>query len=159
MSLILSPVMARGGRGGALGGMGARPKGGPQGRARWATQVSYRCRRQSEGLSPNKLRTVSTGSRAFAIGNGETRGGSIVPDGPSQAGRPCVFSRSGRPYGLKCEAFQTENALLSISAKCCMITKRPCRTPSPGRGPGRAVPQGCAYERNLWCPDLGSCEG
>lgn len=47
----------------------------------------------------------------FAIEVGKTRRRQHSADRPKQSGKTAVFSQSDRPHGVKCAAFQTENAL------------------------------------------------
>ena len=52
----------------------------------------------------------------FTFEKGKTRGGGTAHPGQNLAEKQRFFSRIGRPYGLKCRAFQTENALGKLQA-------------------------------------------
>ena len=74
-------------------------------------------------MIPNKKSSVfyhipelgKTGSAAaierFNFEKGETRRRQHSAARPKVSGKTALFPRNDRPYGLKCEAFQTENAL------------------------------------------------
>ncbi len=74
-------------------------------------------KRAGEGMGGLGGREKLLALERFNFEKGETRRRRHSAARPKVSGKTALFPRNDRPYGLKCEAFQTENALGAVSKK------------------------------------------
>lgn len=90
-----------------------------------------KCSPLSSVLSSNVLRCLER----FSFGKGKTRVGTTAPPGSNRAENR-AFSGNDRSYGLKCETFQTEKALVRCGCAPLLFMLRE-------RSPGKPDCAGC----------------